>query len=652
MKHRLFWKFLLAFWAALVLVALLAILGGRLLEKHYRDDVVPDTLESGPRAALLLDAAQVVLWSSGSDAMRELMRAEAIRQHDLFFAVDEQGNEILGRPLPTASLAEAHHLTAGQPPEAPPPSAVGPDGQMKPTPIRGARRGPRGFGGKENAVRKLQDAEGHVWLLFVAEDNSPHEIKKKKRRADRTGEAAGMAADAGPASRPEAPRGPLPDASRNPSPDESRDPPPDESREPPPDESRDPSPDDSRDLPPGASGDPPPDEAGEPPPDGPPPRFDHDRGEKRYPPPQPRDRAEPGKTGWGWQWPFEMDSRSAQALVIGAAVLCSFLFAAWLAWSLTRPVRTLRQALDAAARGKLDTRVAGKMGRGRNEITALGRHFDHMIEQIQRLLTSQRRLLHDVSHELRSPLARLQAASDLARQNPARLQDSLDRIDRETARLDQLIDQALTLSRLEAGTSDEEPVAFDLGRMMQDIVADADFEAQTRHVQVKLHCEAEAGALEVFLREELIHRACENIIRNAIKFTAEHTVVDVLLSAPSPLSASPASGGQDGAAAEPEGDSPADPSSDGICLQVMDRGPGVPAGQIDRIFTPFFRAQSAQGFDGYGLGLAIVQQAVMLHRGRIRARAREDGGLIVAIWLPRRVPGDTKPAGRGASSSG
>lgn len=596
MKHRLFWKFLLAFWGALLMVAALAVLGGQLLEQHYGQPREDQVLESGPRAVRVLDAAQAVFWSGGEEALRMLLRTDSWSRHNLVYVVDEAGHELLGRRLPAASLVAARQLAAGMPVRTGQAFEGSSLLQRARAPFSAEGRGAR------RAVRKLQGADGRVWLLFVPEDHQgrgfpdrpPAHISMAdglpdELPMDTSGEmfppppplghpppehagwhkaAEADAADAGPGAQHPGRAAPQ-----------------------------------ARPGPPAPAAPPPPGTANDP-------RHGPQGGPSGRPP-QP--------------WLPELDSRTARSLLMGAAVLGSFLFAAWLAWSLTRPVRTLRQALDAAAAGHLDTRVSGRMGRGRNEITDLGQHFDHMIAQIQQLLTSRQRLLHDVSHELRSPLARLQAASDLARQNPARLQDSLDRIDRETARLDHLIDQALTLARLEGGPSDEAPECFDLAAMVQEIVADAGFEADARQVQVQLAREGQRdGPVEVCLREELIYRACENVIRNAIKFSAPGTVVEVKLLVPALPAGVPGpvsdAGGQDG----------------WVAVQVLDRGPGVPAGQLAQIFSPFFRARGSSGVDGYGLGLAIVQQAVQQHGGQVGARARDGGGLVVELRLPRQ----------------
>lgn len=285
--------------------------------------------------------------------------------------------------------------------------------------------------------------------------------------------------------------------------------------------------------------------------------------------------------------------------------LASLGFSALLAWYLARPLRLLRGGFDALASGDLDARVAERMGRRRDEVADLGRDFDNMASRLQRLVSAQRRLLHDVSHELRSPLARLQVAIGLARQNPDNLEHSLQRIEREAGRLDVLVGELLTLSRLEAGQEEgpgDEPV--NLLELLSSVVEDAGFEAAGKGCQVVLHGQ---GDCWVRGRAELLHRAVENIVRNAVKYTAPDSRVDVTLSRPEP----------------------------GVCvLRVDDHGPGVPDGELDAIFTPFHRSEQSGGVPGYGLGLAIARRAIARHGGRVHAENRAGGGLCIVIQLP------------------
>ncbi len=292
-------------------------------------------------------------------------------------------------------------------------------------------------------------------------------------------------------------------------------------------------------------------------------------------------------------------------LPISIGVLASLGFSALLAWYLAKPIRHLRGALDAVAAGKLDTRIGSRMGQRRDEIADLGRDFDRMAQHLQILVGSQQRLLHDVSHELRSPLARLQAAIGLARQQPEKLGASLDRIVRESGRLDELVGELLTLSRLEAGMNDTPSDDIDLVGLVRDIADDARFEAEANGRRVGFCGE---GEFVVKARVELLHRAFDNVIRNAVKYTREGTEVEIRVerqTAP----------GQ-------------------MIVTVVDRGPGVPKNDLQNVFKPFFRSGSSTATAGFGLGLAIARRAIEAHGGTIRATNRDGSGLCVEVILP------------------
>ncbi|MEY6430833.1 ATP-binding protein [Thioalkalicoccus limnaeus] len=296
-------------------------------------------------------------------------------------------------------------------------------------------------------------------------------------------------------------------------------------------------------------------------------------------------------------------------LPIGVGILASLAFSAWLAWYLSTPIRHLRGAFDAAAAGKLDTRISQRMGRRRDEIADLGRDFDRMAGQLQTLVNAQRRLLHDVSHELRSPLARLEAAIGLARQRPERFADTLARIEREAVRLDQLVGELLTLSRMEAGMARAADEEIDLGELVREVAEDARFEAQATGRRVEFFG---AGEARVIANVELLHRALENLVRNAVKFTDLGSTVAVEIARH----------------ADPAG------NPDRLVVTVSDRGPGVPEGELQAIFEPFFRSEAGAKTAGFGLGLAIARRAIEAHGGSIRARNRPGGGLQVEVDLP------------------
>jgi len=287
------------------------------------------------------------------------------------------------------------------------------------------------------------------------------------------------------------------------------------------------------------------------------------------------------------------------------AMIASLVSAGLLAWHFSKPIRSLRGAFDAASRGNLDARVATTMGKRNDELADLGREFDRMAAQLEASMQAQRRLLHDVSHEMRSPLARMQAAIGLARQAPEKTANSLDRIERESERMNMLVGELLTLSRLEAGAAGKLDQQVNIRDLVADIVDDARFEAETQGKLV--HFRDEGGGV-VTGNAELLHRAIENVIRNAVKHTAEATQVDIHLKT--------AVNGM-------------------IELSITDHGPGVPDDELDSIFHPFFRGSRTSGNTyGHGLGLAIAKRTMDAHRGTIRASNLSGGGLRVDISLP------------------
>lgn len=293
------------------------------------------------------------------------------------------------------------------------------------------------------------------------------------------------------------------------------------------------------------------------------------------------------------------------AALAAAGLLASLAFSALLAWYLTQPIRHLRDGFASLAGGALDTRVAGRIGRRNDELADLGRDFDRMAAQLQQLVAAQRRLLHDVSHELRSPLARLRAAIGIARQEPSRRDAMLERIERESVRVDGLVGELLTLVRLDAGAPRGEAEPVDLAGLVASIVDDARFEAHATGRELRY--EERLGNRRARGHADLLHRAFENVIRNALKFAPPGSRIDVRAES------------QDGGP---------------FRLAVADRGPGIAEDDREAIFEPFHRGSAGGAAQGYGLGLAIARRAIELHGGRIEARPRAGGGLAVTIELP------------------
>jgi two-component system sensor histidine kinase CpxA len=283
--------------------------------------------------------------------------------------------------------------------------------------------------------------------------------------------------------------------------------------------------------------------------------------------------------------------------------LAGGIFCYFISRYLTKPLYKLGEAAANIAEGRLDTRVDPSLTNRRDEIADLARNFDRMAERIEALITGQRRLLGDVSHELRSPLSRLIVALGLVKQGPAEeAAENLERIGLEARRLDMLIGQLLALTRIDSGVDRGSPAAFDLTNLVQEVASDGDFEARARNRSVVIK-QADACTINGF--EELLRSAAENVVRNAVRHTQEGTAVEIALCA---------------------GNSRA-------LLQVRDCGPGVPESMLSEIFLPFRRVANGNS-DGAGLGLAIAERAVNVHRGMIRATNAPAGGLIVEIDLP------------------
>src|SRR3989344_2613660 len=207
-----------------------------------------------------------------------------------------------------------------------------------------------------------------------------------------------------------------------------------------------------------------------------------------------------------------------------SGVLSSLLASLALAWYLTKPLRHLHWGVDRVADGRFDTRIRPHMGRRRDELVDLADRFDHMTEQLQQLTEARTRLFHDLSHELRSPLGRMRAAMGLIRQDPSEAGAMVERIDREIERLDGLVNELLTLHRLEAGASHQRNDHIDLIELLRDIAEDAGFEAASTGRRLSLQA---TGRFVAQADGELLYRAFENVIRNAVKFTAPDTAIEV-----------------------------------------------------------------------------------------------------------------------------
>lgn len=312
------------------------------------------------------------------------------------------------------------------------------------------------------------------------------------------------------------------------------------------------------------------------------------------------------------------------------AVLSSGIVCYFLAWYMTKPVVRLRSATRRLAAGDLAARAGSP--KGHDEIAGLVRDFDTMAERLETLVKAQSRLLNDISHELRSPLARLNVALGLARQRSGSESAlMLERIELEAGRLNELIGRLLTLARMEDGEQHVPSTPVLLDEVVLTVAEDAEFEAQARHCHVR--SDIPAGTWAVRGDASLLHSAIENVVRNAIRYTREGSLVDIHLE-------------KSGSASAPE-----------AVVRIMDCGEGVPADALEKLFQPFYRLDDARGrlTGGVGLGLAITERAVRFHGGRVRASNRAEGGLMVEIYLPlvpdsvaSERPLDPVPAGEPA----
>lgn len=292
------------------------------------------------------------------------------------------------------------------------------------------------------------------------------------------------------------------------------------------------------------------------------------------------------------------------------AVLSSGLVCYFLAGYLTSPILRLRKATQKLAAGDLSARAGGVSKRSNDELSQLVRDFDTMAEQIEKLIGAQSRLLKDISHELRSPLARLSVALELARQRTGpEAQSVLDRISLESERMNELIGSLTTITRLESGTGTLRKIPVQLEEIIEEVAHDAAFEAQSRHCQVEAEVMDE---LPVLGDSGLLRSAIENVVRNATRYTREGTTVKIHAEKVQRAGRSEA------------------------VIRVTDSGPGVPEDSLKKIFQPFYRIDDARvrSTGGVGLGLAITDQAVRLHGGTVAASNLPESGLLVEIRLP------------------
>lgn len=298
-----------------------------------------------------------------------------------------------------------------------------------------------------------------------------------------------------------------------------------------------------------------------------------------------------------------------------ASILILTLLVAWiLALYYTRPLLRLDDAMRQFAAGAFSTRVAKRIGPADSEVAALARVFDQMAAQIEKLINRQRRLFHDVSHEVRSPLARIDVAIELARMDPARVPKSLERIEKEVREIDRLIEELLAYARCDGGAA-LELKSTPVRALIEEVREALAFEAQGKRASIRLIDELPRDE-QILANDEALKRALGNIGRNALRFTPEGGMIELSL----------ASAGRS------------------VRIRCRDQGPGIAPEDLDRIFDPFARGSREATGTGFGLGLAITKSAVDAMHGRIEVRNIAPHGLEFDVLLPILQPSTAHPA--------
>jgi two-component system OmpR family sensor kinase len=285
-------------------------------------------------------------------------------------------------------------------------------------------------------------------------------------------------------------------------------------------------------------------------------------------------------------------------IILVASTLVSFL----LSWSITHPLKKLGLASRQFAQGDLHTTIDAKLLRRADELGDLAKDFSYMMRQIQQTISAQKQLLHDVSHELRAPLARLQVAAELIQQKEEKPSSYIQRIHAECERMDQLIQRILNFARLEESTATFTNV--DLVKLLQTHIDNILFE----HPQRQLRFNHATPTLSIEGDPAFIGEAVDNILRNACKYTPDDSPIEVDLAR----------------------------QNQKVLISIRDHGPGVASEDLEKLTTPFYRSGNRMHGDGFGLGLSIARRALEKHGGKLELNNHPDGGLLVRLELPQK----------------
>lgn len=303
---------------------------------------------------------------------------------------------------------------------------------------------------------------------------------------------------------------------------------------------------------------------------------------------------------------FRQLARANPLLLSSIALILSAALCAMFAWTLIKPLRLLQKSTKKVAQGDLSQHLDFAASRG-DELGELGKDFNLMTKRLNDLMQGQKRLVADISHELRSPLARLQLAIGIAHNSrdaiPVEIEKQLQRIEKEANQIDDMIGQVLKLSKLEANVPVEESQQVELVKLLEPVCNDCRFEAENLNKTMVLNV---IPQLTVSCYPQLLSSAVRNLLNNALKFSS--TKVEMLFEV----------------------------EATKLTIRVKDDGDGVPQSDIDKMFEPFYRLSTSRTREtgGVGLGLAIVKQAILQHSGTIEARNCEPRGFEVTIVIP------------------
>ena len=290
------------------------------------------------------------------------------------------------------------------------------------------------------------------------------------------------------------------------------------------------------------------------------------------------------------------------------AILFSGLICYILARYLTKPLEVLQSAAKKIGKGTFNVRVLGKLGTRRDEFFNLAQEFDIMAAKLESSLAAQQRLLNDISHELRSPLARLQVTLELIRKriDEKQVGFELDRMERECDRLNELIGDILTLAKLNSVTSTSltKHTEVDLIALLQSVIDDVNFEMQSSGLKISLNTSITEYSFDC--DEKTLRCAFENLIRNAVHHAQTNIDISVCYCE----------------------------HHKSVKIEIRDYGQGVAENELTQLFKPFYRHPTTKSA-GYGLGLAIAKKAIKLHHGSIKIANHPEGGLLVEVCLPK-----------------